>query len=65
MKHAPLDICLEASAFFFYLMRDLLNAIHQSTDKRVMEVADLVRKKLLQNNGDGILPFTQLPVVTY
>ena len=65
MKQVPLDICLEASAFFFYLMRDLLNAIHQSTDKQVMEVADLVRKRLLQNNGDGILPFTQLPGVTY
>ena len=65
MRNAPLDLVLEASVFFWHLMRSLLNAIRQSTDKEVMKVVDLVRKRHLQQPGVGIHPFMQLQEEIY
>lgn len=54
MKLAPLDVCLEASVFFYHLMNDLLSVMKHSSEPQVMEVMDLVQKKFSQLNGDGI-----------
>jgi len=61
MKLAPLDVCLEASVFFYHLTKDLLTAMRDSSDPEVMKVMDLVQKSLLQQNGGGIQAY--LPLV--
>jgi len=53
MKHAPLDVCLGATIFFYNLGNELLKAtiVYLEKDK---EVQNLMHKQTLDLNGDGI-----------
>lgn len=54
MKHAPLDVCLGATVFFYNLGNELLKAtiVYLERDK---EVQNILHKQTLDISGDGIV----------
>ncbi|MEY3500842.1 MAG: hypothetical protein RL308_2511 [Bacteroidota bacterium] len=54
MKHAPLDVCLGATVFFYNLGNALLKGtIHYLENNK--EVQNILQQQTLANDGDGIV----------
>jgi hypothetical protein len=54
MKHAPLDVCLGATVFFYRLGNALLNATIAYLEKD-QEVQNILQQQTLDKSGDGIV----------
>jgi hypothetical protein len=53
MKHAPLDVVLGATVFFYHLGNELLKSTLTYLEENP-QMKDLMNKHNLENDGDGI-----------